>query len=49
MGGLLDSRYKSLLLSLAIFLALVAGILGFNYYANQQVKKLLISLMCSAF
>ena len=28
MGGLLDLRYKSLLLSLAVFLALVAGILG---------------------
>ncbi|UYZ67980.1 ATP-binding protein [Moraxella bovis] len=40
MGGLLDSRYKSLLLSLAVFLALVAGILGFNYHANQQVNKI---------
>lgn len=40
MGGLLGLRYKSLLLSLAVFLALVAGILGFNYHANQQVNKI---------
>lgn len=39
MDNILDSRYKGLLVSLLLFLMIVAGVLCFNYYANRQVTQ----------